>query len=64
MPCLAACEQLFDKNILTYWSSSNKESPNKAEILIRYESLDEKNKKIARDLSDRGILSITTYLDS
>lgn len=57
-PCLAVCEQLYDKNILTYWSSSNKESPDKAEVLIRYESLDEENKRIADDLSARGILSI------
>ena len=35
-PCLAVCEQLYDKNILTYWSSSNKESPNKAEVIIRW----------------------------
>ena len=63
-PCLAACEQLYDKNILTYWSSANRESPDKAEILIRYESLDENNKKIANDLKDRGILSIGSYLDS
>ena len=63
-PCLAACEQLYDKNILTYWSSSNKESPNKAEVVIRYESLDERNKKIANDLCARGILLIGPYLDS
>ena len=63
-PCLAVCEQLYDKNILTYWSSSNKESPNKAEVIIRYESLDERNKKIANDLSARGILSIGSYFDS
>ena len=63
-PCLAVCEQLYDKNILTYWSSANKESPYKAEVIIRYESLDEKYKKIANDLSARGILSIGSYLDS
>ncbi len=63
-PCLAVCEQLYDKNILTYWSSANKESPHKAEVIIRYESLDEKNKKIANDLSARGIISIGSYLDS
>ena len=22
-PCLAVCEDLYDKNILTYWSSAN-----------------------------------------
>lgn len=63
-PCLAVCEQLYDKNILTYWSSSNKESPNEAEVLIRYESLDERNKRIADDLSARGILSIGSCADS
>lgn len=63
-PCLAVCEQLYDKNILTYWSSSNKESHDKAEVLIRFESLDEKNKKIANELSNSGIVLIGPYHDS
>ena len=63
-PCLAVCEQLYDKNILTCRSSSNKESPYKAEVRIRYESLDEENKKIADDLSARGILSIGSPYNS
>ena len=64
IPCLAACELLYDKNILTYWSSSNRDSPDKAEILIRFESLDEKNKKIANELSNSGIVLIGPYHDS
>jgi len=53
-PCLAVCEDLYDKNILTYWSSSNKDNPNKSFVLIRYESLDEANKAIADSLVMEG----------
>ena len=56
-PCLAVCEDLYDKNILTYWSSANKNAPDKAYVLIRYESLDDNNKKIADDLIAQGVLS-------
>lgn len=53
-PCLAICEDLYDKNILTYWSSANKDAPNHAFVLIRYESLDERNKAIADKLINEG----------
>lgn len=56
-PCLAVCEDLYDKNILTYWSSANKDAPNRAYVLIRYESLDDNNKKIADDMIARGVLN-------
>ena len=56
-PCLAVCEDLYDKNILTYWSSANKDAPDRAYVLIRYESLDDNNKKIADDMVAKGILS-------
>lgn len=56
-PCLAVCENLYDKNILTYWSSANKNAPDRAYVLIRYESLDDNNKKIADDMIAKGILS-------
>ncbi len=56
-PCLAVCEDLYDKNILTYWSSANKSAPDRAYVLIRYESLDDANKKIADDMIAKGILS-------
>lgn len=56
-PCLAVCENLYDKNILTYWSSANKNAPDRAYVLIRYESLDDNNKKIADDLIAQGVLS-------
>lgn len=56
-PCLAVCEALYDKNILTYWSSANKNAPDRAYVLIRYESLDDNNKKIADDMVAKGILS-------
>lgn len=56
-PCLAVCENLYDKNILTYWSSANKSAPDRAYVLIRYESLDDNNKKIADDLIAQGVLS-------
>lgn len=56
-PCLAVCENLYDKNILTYWSSANKNAPDRAYVLIRYESLDDNNKKIADDMIAQGVLS-------
>ena len=56
-PCLPVCEDLYDKNILTYWSSANKNAPDRAYVLIRYESLDDANKKIADDMIAKGILS-------
>ena len=53
-PCLAVCEDLYDKNILTYWSSANKDDPSRAFVMIRYESLDDKNKAIADRLIKEG----------
>ena len=53
-PCLAVCEDLYDKNILTYWSSSNQDNPDKSFVLIRYESLDDKNKAIADKLLEEN----------
>ncbi len=63
-PCLAVCEDLYDKNILTYWSSANKDAPDKAYVLIRYESLDDNNKKIADDLLARGVLKDNYQMES
>ena len=52
-PCLKACEHLFEKNIQTVDSGCNAvDSPNSAYIVIRYDTLDEKNKKIADKLVD------------
>lgn len=55
-PCLAACEDLYDKNILTYWSSSNKDSPDFSFILVRYDFLDATNQSIANRLIEQGVL--------
>jgi len=55
-PCLPVCEELYDKNILTFWSSGNKEHPNEAFVLIRYEFLDNTNKQIAKKLVGDGII--------
>jgi hypothetical protein len=60
-PCLAICEDLYDKNILTYWSSANKDAPNHAFVLIRYESLDERNKAIADKLINEGKIKEVLY---
>ncbi len=64
LPCLALCEALYDKNILTCWSSSNKTAPRKSYVLVRYESLDDTNKKIADDLISKGILNDKTQFES
>ena len=63
-PCLAVCEDLYDKNILTYWSSSNKDKPDKSFVLIRYESLDDNNKAIADRLLRENKITEDTVLDS
>ena len=63
-PCLAVCEDLYDKNILTYWSSANKHAPDRAYVLIRYESLDDNNKKIADNLLAKGILQDNFQMES
>lgn len=57
-PCLAACQDLYNKNILTYWSSSNQDSPNYSFILLRYEFLDITNKQIADKLVKDNVLRI------
>jgi hypothetical protein len=64
LPCLALCETLYDKNILTCWSSSNKTAPRKSYVLVRYESLDDTNKKIADDLISKGILNDKNQFES
>lgn len=63
-PCLALCEDLYDKNILTYWSSCNQTAPDRAYVLVRYDSLDKRNKAIADRLIEEGKLSIDSGLDS
>lgn len=62
-PCLPVCEELYDKNILTCWSSANKHNPKEAFVAIRYEFLDETNKKIAKKLATDGIIK-QCYLES
>lgn len=62
-PCLPVCEELYDKNILTCWSSANKHNPKEAFVAIRYEFLDESNKKIAKKLATDGIIK-QCYLES
>ena len=47
-PCLKACQDLFDKNVQTLDSGCNGENCSDcAYIVINYDTLDEKNKKIA-----------------
>ena len=48
LPCLKACQELFDKNVETIDSGCNGENcPNCAYIVINYDTLDECNQKIA-----------------
>lgn len=63
-PCLPACEDLYDKNILTYWSSANRDSPNYSFILVRYDFLDDVNKAMADKLINQGILRKDTAHES
>ena len=63
-PCLAACEDLYDKNILTYWSSANQRSPNYSFILVRYKFLDANNKSTVDALVKNNILQIDTAHES
>lgn len=52
-PCLKACTDLFEKNIETVDSGCNGvDSSNIAYIVIKYDTLDETNKKIADTLVD------------
>ncbi|MCL2338336.1 MAG: hypothetical protein FWC51_00050 [Proteobacteria bacterium] len=60
-PCLAVCEDFYDKNILTYWASSNKKAPNNSYVCIRYESLDPANKAIADRLLKENKITISPY---
>lgn len=49
-PLLEACEELYDKNIKTLWSSANKENLEHggyANIQIDFDTLSDKNKEIA-----------------
>ena len=63
-PCLAACRALYDKNILTYWSSSNGDSPDYSFILVRYEFLGKNNKYIADKMVRDGVFSIDRVHES
>ena len=50
-PCLKACQDLFEKNIETVDSGCNNEnSSNLAYIIIKYDSMNAKNKEIADSL--------------
>ena len=56
LPCLKACEYLFENNIQTTESGCNGENcSDKAYIEINYEALDEKNKKIADNLISENL---------
>ena len=63
-PCLEACKKLYDKNILTYWSSCNQEKPNAALICFRYNSLDGTNQKIVNELEKSWFFSIENIYES
>jgi hypothetical protein len=58
LPCLEACEYLFDCNILTTTSTANKNdiSSGCGDIGINYDSLSDENKKIYQMLVDRNII--------
>ena len=58
-PCLKACEILYDKNIQTVNSSANKTNiGNSANVTINFDTLNSKNKSIARELAQRGIIKL------
>lgn len=70
-PLLSACEELYDKNIQTRFSSANKkhiytDKIEPAYIDINYETLSEENKKIAEQLGklyrERNEQSIRIYI--
>ena len=63
-PCLPVCEELYDKNILTYWSSANKYNPKEAFVVIRYEFLDEVNKQTAKNLVRAGLITQVGGMES
>lgn len=63
-PCLPVCEELYDKNILTYWSSANKHNPKEAFVVIRYEFLDEVNKQTAKNLVRAGLITQVGGMES
>lgn len=57
LPCLKACQELFDKNVETIDSGCNGENcSNCAYIVINYDTLDERNQKIADDMVKNGIV--------
>lgn len=58
IPCLEACRYLFDCNILTCCSSANVNdlSSGYGYITIKYESLNEFNKKIFLSLQEHGLI--------
>lgn len=54
-PNLYTCKKLFDKNILTTFSDFGGET---ARISIKYECLDDNNKKIANDLIEKRLVKL------
>lgn len=56
-PLLEACQELFDKNIQTVFSSANtKDVGGFGYITIDFESLSEENKKIALRIGEVGMI--------
>lgn len=53
-PLVAACEELYDKNIKTLESDANRESVNlgQARLTIDYDSLSDANKEIAKQVAE------------
>lgn len=56
-PLVAACEELYDKNIKTLESDANRESVNlgQARLTIDFDSLSDANKEIARQLAEEYV---------
>ena len=54
LPCLLACQYLYDMNIHTYSSGCNKVNYDNAHIMIYYDELSDENKKIAEELIEKG----------
>lgn len=63
-PCLKACQQLFEKNIETIDSGCNGENCSDcAYIIINYDTLDEKNKRIADNMVQKGTVEFLPKSD-
>ena len=57
LPCLKACQELYDKNIETIDSGCNGENcPNCAYIVVNYDTLDEHNKHMADEMVKNKIV--------